>query len=816
MILAQSAPSAPDLPPLHLVWSNDFWLPLAAVAAAVLLVLLAISYRRTTAAGPTRFLAAGLKALGIILLAICLLEPLFAGKHAKPGANQFVILADNSQSMTLKDPDGKSRGEQIKSLVSRDAGKQDAPWLTQFAKDFDVKAFSFDSLLHDLHAPGDLSGLAYDGKSTDMGGALERVVRRFDGRPLAGIILLTDGSATDTDAVDRVIAESKAAGASAGVPPIYPVLIGKPSPAPDVGVDHVDVTQTSFEDAPVTLAAEITSSGMQGKTLVADLLDESGKSVQQQKYTVDGDGDPIMARFLVKPDQIGLSFYRVRAYAADEQGQFDHPETSKEATLANNTRTVAVDRGRGPFRVLYVAGRPNWEFKFLNRAEDDDKEVQLAGLIRVAKREPKFQFMGRPGQNANPLFEGFNNQTQPDEDSTEYDKPIMERINTADDKELAGGFPKTADELFSYHAIILQDMESEFFTADQMQLISDFVRKRGGGLMMLGGEESFKNGDYDKTVIGDLLPVYIDQVEYPPDDQDYSFDLTKEGWLEPFLRLHSDETADLARIDSLKNKFTIINPVRGIKPGATVLARASAASGASLPALVEQRFGKGRTAALLVGDMWKWELQRADNSDTDFEKNWRQLVRWLVSDVPDRVTLASDPANDPDYPGALRLSVRVKDSTFTPLDNAGVTITVTGPDKKTATLHADANSGEPGLYQALYLPRLPGPYRAQANADGPDTHPVGQAQIGWASDPAADEFRDLQPNAALLERIARATGGEMIPAADLPKFAAGLPLKKAQITEAYVMPFWHQSWVFLLAIACLAAEWGLRRWKGLP
>jgi hypothetical protein len=27
---------------------------------------------------------------------------------------------------------------------------------------------------------------------------------------------------------------------------------------------------------------------------------------------------------------------------------------------------------------------------------------------------------------------------------------------------------------------------------------------------------------------------------------------------------------------------------------------------------------------------------------------------------------------------------------------------------------------------------------------------------------------------------------------------------------------WHQPWVFLLAILCLTAEWGLRRWKGLP
>ena len=227
-------------------------------------------------------------------------------------------------------------------------------------------------------------------------------------------------------------------------------------------------------------------------------------------------------------------------------------------------------------------------------------------------------------------------------------------------------------------------------------------------------------------------------------------------------------------------------------------------------------FGKAR-ARCCSGDLWKWELGREDNTDTDFEKNWRQVIRWLVSDVPDRVTLAADPNADPDEAtGALKFRARVRDSSFSPLDNANVVIHITGPDGKQIELHAQENAKEPGLYEAVYIPRVAGAYRAQVNADGPDGHPVGQARTGWASDPAADEFRELQPNTELLERIAQETGGQVVKAGDLSKFAASLPLKKAQITEPYVQPFWHQSWVFLLAIACLAAEWGLRRWKGLP
>ena len=108
---------------------------------------------------------------------------------------------------------------------------------------------------------------------------------------------------------------------------------------------------------------------------------------------------------------------------------------------------MVVDRGEGPYRVLYVSGRANWEFKFLKRALDDDDEVALVGLVRIAKKEPKFTFKGRTGESSNPLFRGFKNA---DQDTEEYDKPVLIRLNTRDAEELKGGFPTTAEELFEY------------------------------------------------------------------------------------------------------------------------------------------------------------------------------------------------------------------------------------------------------------------------------------------------------------------------------------------------------------------------------
>jgi hypothetical protein len=74
----------------------------------------------------------------------------------------------------------------------------------------------------------------------------------------------------------------------------------------------------------------------------------------------------------------------------------------------------------------------------------------------------------------------------------------------------------------------------------------------------------------------------------------------------------------------------------------------------------------------------------------------------------------------------------------------------------------------------------------------------------------------LKPNRALLETIARRTGGEIIAAEDLGKFARRLPERHAPISETWNYPFWHQPIVFAFVLACFVTEWGMRRWKGLP
>ncbi|MFM7749292.1 MAG: glutamine amidotransferase, partial [Opitutaceae bacterium] len=376
------------------------------------------------------------------------------------------------------------------------------------------------------------------------------------------------------------------------------------------------------------------------------------------------------------------------------------------------------------------------------------------------------------------------------------------------------------EELYGYHAVILDDLEAEFFTRDQAVLLQKFVSERGGGLLMLGGMECFHEGRYLRTPIGDMLPVYLDLEEggaAPPGK--VHFQLTREGWLQPWARLRDNEGDERARLDAMP-AFEVLNRVRALKPGASVIASVRDEKGGEHPALAVQRFGRGRTGALMVGDFWRWGM-RDPAAREDLERAWRQLVRWLITDVPLRVQATAEPVAA-DANGAVRLQVRVRDEKFQPVDDAIVTVSVEPVAIAGAAaaapirLEAEADPAEPGLYQVTYVPRQDGGFRAVAQVKNHAGAELGRAETGWSSDLAAEEFRLLAPNVALLEAIARKTGGEVVRAEDLDAFVRRLPDLRAPVMETWSQPAWHTPWVFALALACLLAEWGLRRWRGMP
>lgn len=795
-----TVPSTASLSPGRIVWGAPGWFWFTLTVLVVFAGILIWAYWRAVSPSKLRWLAGALKLVGLAAIALSLLEPMFTAVRPRPGANLFLVVADNSASLQVRDKSGRNpRSDAVRRLL-----RDESPWLARLGQDFELRRYLVDARLRPTDS---FQAMEFDGASSSLAGAVSTIAAQYRGRPVAGVLLLTDGNSTDGEVPANAWKE---------MPPIYPVILGDGRSDRDVRVGQVSVTQTNFESLPVTVQAEIVSHGMEGEELVVQMLDGSNREIQRHTLTATADDKPIVHRFQFRPEKPGLVFYQVRAFPASEESAMQTGEGSREATLANNSRLAMVDRGVGPYRILYVCGRPNWDIKFLRRALAEDGEIELVMLVRIAKKEPRFSFRGRVGETTNPLFRGFDNQK--DQTAEQYDEPVLIRLGTKDKEELKEGFPKSADQLFQYHAVLLDDVEAEFFTRDQVSLIQQFVSQRGGGLMMLGGQDSFGSGGYARTPLGDMLPVYVDRSHSALPPGEFRLAISREGWLQPWVRLRATEQEEEKRLAEM-TPFRVWNAATSIKPGASVLMYAL--PGDSLgnddkkaaPALITQRFGSGQTAAFMVGDFWRWGMRRESPNDDDHGKAWRQMARWLVSDVPARVDLHVERRTASDM---LDLRVTVRDEDYLPLDNAEVALSVETPDGKNLTFAAASSDQKPGEYVAELLPRAAGSYRISVVAKSSDGQEIGRRETGAVHEPLADEFRSLRPNRELMQTFAEKSSGDVIEQDELDEFVSSLPNRKIPVTDPWIYPLWHQWPVLAVAMLCLVGEWGIRRWKGMP
>jgi hypothetical protein len=258
-----------------------------------------------------------------------------------------------------------------------------------------------------------------------------------------------------------------------------------------------------------------------------------------------------------------------------------------------------------------------------------------------------------------------------------------------------------------------------------------------------------------------------------------------------------------------------VNRITGLKPGATTLLEGRPVKeGDPVPVLVSQRYGRGRALAFDVQDTWLWQMAASiPADDMTHETLWRQLLRWVLEDVPDQVELTVSP--DHPVPGE-RVTIRaeVADSAYARLNNATVSAEVTRPDGSATTVPLEWGLGQDGLYQGTFVVAAEGDYRlGLTSVIGRDTVRLPPETIQVA-DRGAD-FVNAEMRAPVLQRIARETGGKFY----TPATAASLPddviFTESGVTTREIKDLWDMPVVFFLLVGLLGFEWVYRRRRGL-
>lgn len=772
-----------------IVWSGS-WSPLLlGIAFAVGVALVVWSYRRGRgrASARTAWTLALLRTVGLAILLICLLRPTLVLSTAVPQQNVVAVLLDDSRSMGIPDQDGRARGE----VAREEFADPESPLLQEIEDRFVVRHFRFSALTERLRDSQELTSL---GNRSLLGPALDFVRQELATLPLSGIVLVSDGGDQEPGALDDAILALRAEGI-----PVSTVGAGKERLDPDVDIERVDIPATVLKGSTVMADVIVAHTGLDGVTVPVN-LEEDGRILASEEVELTGQTGSTTVRIPFDLDEPGVRTLRVRVPA--QQG---------EVVEENNYRDSHVEVRDGREKILYYEGQPRFEVGFLRKAVQDDENLQVVVLQRTGE-----------------------------------DRYVRLDVDSGD--ELSGGFPSTREELFDYRALILGSVEASSFSPDQIRMIVDFVDRRGGGLLMLGGPSALGEGGFAETALAPLVPVEMISPREGAGPGDFwatvKLHPTRSGLMHPALHFGgsgaspapegeadtegttSDDSAGrlVTPWDELP-ALTTVNLLGQARPGATVLLEGDVQEvfgtradpsyqSTPQPIFAFQRYGAGISAVLAVHDTWLWQMH-ADIplEDQTHELFWRQVLRWLVQQVPDPLQVAA--TNTRVAPGqSVELVAHVMSKEYLPVNDAQVTARVTDPFGNERELELNWNLDKDGEYRGSFLPAADGPYEVEVDAVTADrtlTSPTLHIEAGVLD----EELRSGAMRGNLLRRIASETGGEFYTLDHTEGLAEQLRYTDRGTVVQEERDLWDLPIFFFLLIGLLFAEWLVRRRQGL-
>jgi uncharacterized membrane protein len=740
--------------------SPSWWL--AAIVAMAVSAALLLAYRRTRVplSRARRATLIVLRVASISALLVLLMRPVALLPPSTAREAVVPVLVDVSRSMRTADADGQPRIARARAIAQFDL-------LPALSQRYQTALFA----VGDGLAEASLDRIEAKAGKTDLTGALARVRERFRGQRVAGIVLLSDGADTGqptaTDRADR---------GNSSVP-VFAIGVGATSGLRDREVRSIAAGDQRLADASVDLQVSASSSGF-GRAPYEMRLLANGALVETRRVSPAANASPDQVRFTVFPDSS-----RTTVYTAEIPG------ASGEPIGENNARSVLVSAAGRARRVLLIAGAPGFEPSFMTRAWSLDPGLEVDSVVRKGKNaDGRDTFVIQAAAGRAP--------------------------------HLSNGFPSRREDLYLYDALVIADVEGEFFTRAQLTMIADFVGERGGGLLVAGSRSLAQRGLIG-TPLEPVLPVELDdrrgglaRASFGSGERSAPNRLvmTPEGEAHPIMRLGaSGASLDVARAKwASLPALAALTPLGQARAGASVLAVGAAAAGGLFPVVAVQRYGRGRSMIFGGEASWRWRML-AVSADRSHELFWRQSVRWLAEPSPDPVVVTAPDALEPGDAGTIDVDAR--DAAFAAVPDARVTATIAleGGNEQLLALR---RTNSPGHFSAAFAPDRPGVYRIHAEAAHGATR-LGASDRTIYVGGSDREFADPRLNEGFLRRLARESGGRYVRASDASRVLSWLDDSARQNADPERRDLWNRPWALAMIVLLLCAEWTLRRRWGL-
>ena len=590
------------------------------------------------------------------------------------------------------------------------------------------------------------------------------IVRELAARPhLQRLILLTDGRDVERQDFSLTGEALKSRGVALDV-----ALYGTPTPTQDQQVAARPERSVIRLGEPLIIRGALLNAS--GKSACALTLEEDGKKVREVTVPRESYG---WFEIVYKPEKAGLHRYALSMPAED-------------LNPGNNTVSFYADVREEKINVLMIEGAPRFEFKLMKVALETDPLVNLVTICHL------------PGGGV-------------------YVQGGALHANAGE------GIIRSELDLFKYDVIILRDVPRSLFRAGgdlsetSMKLLVSFVQKRGGGLMVTGGQSVYRAGGYQDSPLAAILPFDLSDA-ISKDSQfpgRFNVNVVNDQYNHPLLRLLPDAVENKTRWNALP-RLDGCNNVGAFKPLAKPLltrtARIRTATGATntveVPIMAYQDFGGGKILGATVDTFWYWQLQ-PEFDPPPLETLMANVVRYMAPEPGSRAgsvnVVAADPT--PALGETAVLSTLLRDKNYEPVRGADLKVLVKKPDGRSLTLYPCDLPERPGYYEYRVLADQPGDWIATAFL-GKDSRTNKFVVRGQD-----DEFADLSVDRAGMKSLAAAAGGAVVD--DLAAWAKRVDRRPVTEPAARDLDFWNSWAILIMFILLVSADCYVRKRQGL-
>ncbi len=658
---------------------------------------------------------------------------------------------------------------------------------------------------------------------TLLSASLEELTQRFGQSPPQAVVVFSDGRASDQDRADS-IAQSYGRMKI----PVHVLPVGDENVGGDVAIISMVSPGQVRKFSRTAAQVFVRSFGYKGKPAELKMVVASAG----------GKPEAVLARTpIILKD--GLASYSLAFESGDQDRRIEariDPQPG-EVSAANNAfgADLAIDHTK--IRVLYIEGATD---SYLAQ-----RVVSALGgrELRGAYSSLQQALMEDPDVECTAVMPG----------GVGNDYSTLVRTD-----ERGRGLPANPSEFFAYDAIILSNVPRDALSDQHLAWIDEWIGRRGGGLCMVGGPNSFASGQWNDTTVGKMLPVELVGAGRDWDESLTTVQPVAEGAIHPIWLISSDEAQNRSLLKALPD-FLGSNRLGRVKPGADVLARTTSpgADGKLAPALAVQPYGRGRTMAMATAITRRWANEFTESwggrTAPYYKKFWRNVVYWLTENSSiGRRRLLAETDKRLYRPGEqIVLRARTFDENAAPTidyrvaatvdPNSAGNVTADNSPLRHPTAAAKATQGHGPLLpwsEEFDLARETSEkaYNATLSIIAAKSLPTGvtltqglrieltayenntqvdstSLEVQIVDDPS--EQQNPLPDHDLLRRIADQSGGKVLSGTkDLSAIIEGLP-RVVGPPEVKKTPAWSVWSLMSLLIALLTIEWIWRRRVGL-